>query len=71
VRVDLCAHCGSASAVRHVKVDQSVDAGGIGLSYRTRFRIVGMEPLFADLCDECGSIARICIDTPARKWVTK
>jgi hypothetical protein len=71
VRVDKCVYCSSANMVRHVKIDQTADAGRIGLAYHTRFLIIGTEPLFADLCDDCGSIARIFIDTPARKWVTK
>ncbi len=71
VHLDNCAFCGSANIVRGVKIDQTADAGGIGLSYKTRFLIVGTESIFADLCDDCGSVLRTVEKAPGRKWVTK
>ena len=71
VLVDRCSYCGNTSIVRHIEVTQTADAGRIGLSYHTSFLILGTEKLFADLCDTCGSVIRIAVDTPAKKWVTK
>ena len=59
INVDNCTYCGSTNIVRHVKVNQTADAGRIGLSYRTRFLVVGTEPLYTDLCGDCGSLLRI------------
>ena len=71
ILVDRCSYCEGTSIVRHVRVNQTTDAGRIGLSYETRLLIRGTAPLFADLCDTCGSILRISVDIPGKKWVTK
>ena len=54
-----------------MKVDQTADAGRIGISCHTRFFITGTEPIYADLCDDCGSVLRIYVNAIGRKWMTK
>ncbi len=71
VHMGNCIYCGSANIVRNIKIGQTADAGRIGLAYRTRFVVTGMEAVLADLCDDCGSLLRIFVDAPGRKWVTK
>jgi hypothetical protein len=71
VNLEKCTFCGGTNIITHVKIDQTADAGRIGLSYKTRFLVIGIEGLHADLCDDCGSLLRIFIDTAGRKWVTK
>lgn len=70
-RVEKCPYCGSANLARRVEVNQTAEAGRIGLGYHTRFLLIGTESLLADLCDECGSVVRLFVEVPARKWVTK
>lgn len=71
VNVSGCSYCGSTNIVRHIEIGQTADAGRIGLTYRARFRLGGTEPLFADVCDDCGSLLRIFVDTVGRHWVEK
>lgn len=71
VIVERCTYCKGTNIVRHVKIDQTADAGRIGLAYKTRFIIDATEQMFADLCDDCGSLLRIFVDTPGRKWRVK
>jgi hypothetical protein len=71
IHVSNCTYCGSTNIARHVRVDQTADAGRIGLSYRTRFLVVGTEALYADLCDDCGSVLRIFVDKVGKQWVVK
>lgn len=68
--VTRCPYCGSSNIVRNIKVDQTADAGRIGLAYRARFMIITPEQVLADLCDDCGSVVRTFIRTTGRKWVT-
>ncbi len=71
VNIEKCPFCGGRQIVRHVKVDQIGDAGRIGVAYKTRFILDSTESLFADLCDDCGSLLRIFVDVTGRKWITK
>lgn len=71
ILIERCSFCGSTNIAHHIEVNQTADAGRIGLSYHTRFLILGTEKLFADLCDTCGSVLRLSVDTPGKKWVTK
>jgi hypothetical protein len=71
VIVSTCTYCGSTNIARNVRVDQTGDAGRIGLCYHTRFLLDGMEPLYADLCDDCGSLVRTYVRKVRQKWVTK
>ena len=71
INPDSCPYCKSANIVKHVKIDQISVASKIGLSYKTGFLLQGVEPLFVDLCDNCGTFLRIFVDTPRRQWMHK
>lgn len=71
IHLDRCPYCRSTLIIRHVKVDQTADAGNIGLAYKARFLLQIIEPLFADLCDNCGTVLRFFVDKPRRQWVLK
>jgi len=66
-----CTHCGGSNIVCGVTVDQTADAGRIGLAYKTRFVLMGTEQFYADVCDDCGTIVRLYVKTPGRTWYTK
>lgn len=66
-----CAYCGSAHIVRNVRINQTGDAGRLGLAFRTGFLVTGTEPILADVCDDCGSLVRIFVEAKGKKWVTK
>ncbi|MBP7529665.1 MAG: hypothetical protein KA801_17215 [Syntrophorhabdaceae bacterium] len=66
-----CAHCGGSNVVCGVRVDQTADAGRIGLAYKTKFVVIGTEPFHADVCDDCGTVVRLYVKTPGRTWYTK
>ncbi|MDD3844929.1 MAG: hypothetical protein PHC90_01070 [Syntrophorhabdaceae bacterium] len=66
-----CPHCGGSNIVRGVTVDQTADAGRIGLAYKTKFVIMGTEQFFADVCDDCGTVARIYVKKTGRNWYVK
>lgn len=71
VSIDRCEYCKSTNIVKHIKMDQTADAGRIGLEYKTRFILHSVEPLFVDLCDNCGTVLRTFVDKPRRQWVLK
>lgn len=66
-----CTHCGGSNVICGVRVDQTADAGRIGLAYKTKFVVIGTEPFYADVCDDCGTIVRLYIKTRGRTWYTK
>ena len=66
-----CTHCGGGNIVSGVKVDQTADAGRIGLSYKTKFAVIATEPFYADVCDDCGTVVRVYVKTTGRNWYTK
>jgi DNA-directed RNA polymerase subunit RPC12/RpoP len=71
VTLDACPYCKSTNIVKHVRIDQTAEAGRIGLTYKAKLLFYGEEPLYADLCDNCGSLVRIFVDKPRKKWVLK
>jgi hypothetical protein len=71
INLESCPYCKSANIIKHVRIDQTADAGRIGLMYKAKLMFYGEEPLYADLCDNCGSVARIFVDKPRQKWVLK
>ncbi len=66
-----CPHCGGSNIVACVRVDQTADAGRIGLAYKTKFFVTVTEPFYADICDDCGTVVRLYVKTPGQKWYTK
>ncbi len=66
-----CSHCGGTNITGNVSVGLTAEADSVGLKYRTGFLVIGTEAFFADVCDDCGTIARIFVKTTGRKWYTK
>lgn len=65
-----CSHCGSDRIVRGVRLGQEAEAGSVGLSYQSVLILTGTEPLVADLCDECGTVARLYVRKVGKRWWT-
>jgi hypothetical protein len=66
-----CLTCGSSDIVKNITVSQAVEVGSTGLEYRTAVLITRTEDLLADLCKQCGTILRLHVKNPDRKWITK
>lgn len=66
-----CLTCGSPDIVRNITMSQAVEVGSIGLEYRTAVLITRTEDLLADLCKQCGTVLRLHVKNPDRKWITK
>jgi hypothetical protein len=65
-----CPHCGGLDLIRAVKLGLTGTAGNVGLDYQTLLVLVGTEPLYADLCKACGSVARLYVGHTERPWIT-
>lgn len=64
-----CPHCGSKQLVKGIRVRAGGDAGNVGLDYYpARLIFHGREPLLADLCRDCGTVARMWVQKTDRKW---
>ena len=40
------------------------------MSYKTALVLTGTEPLVADLCDRCGTVARLYVKEVGKRWQT-
>jgi hypothetical protein len=69
--MDKCIYCNSQNIKTNIEVGQTAEAGAIGLVYRTKFVISGVEAFYADLCLDCGSIARLYVKNRDRNWCVK
>ncbi len=66
-----CPYCGGSNIVEGVRVDQTADAGRIGLAHKTRLLVIFTEPFYADVCDDCGTITRIYVKETGKNWYRK
>jgi hypothetical protein len=66
-----CPDCGGESIVPNVRMSQTVETGAMGLTYRAMGILNGTEPVLADLCGDCGTLVRLHVLEPKRKWVQK
>jgi len=66
-----CPDCGGEKIVCNIRMCQSVETGAMGLTYKAMAILYGTEPALADLCENCGTIVRIHVVEPKRKWVQK
>jgi uncharacterized Zn finger protein len=69
--LEKCPACGSADIVRNITMSQAVEVGSMGLEYKTGVVIRATEALLADLCKRCGTVVRLHVKNPDRKWITK
>lgn len=65
-----CPHCGGRELIRAVNLGLTAEAGSTGLKYRTFLIFTGTEPVLADLCKGCGTLARMYVQVADREWVT-
>ena len=63
-----CIHCGGTNLGENIQVAMTAEAGSIGLRYATKFLVNGVEPFYADLCNDCGSITRLYVKNGERRW---
>ncbi len=66
-----CIYCSSTNIQSDILIDQNTTVpGGIGLKYRAKI-LVCVEPVYAELCKDCGSIIRIYVKNTDRNWCQK
>lgn len=66
-----CPVCGSTDIIRNITLSQAVEVGTTGLEYKTGVIMRATEALLADLCKRCGTVVRLHVRNPDRKWITK
>jgi predicted RNA-binding Zn-ribbon protein involved in translation (DUF1610 family) len=70
-----CPECGSADVVRGVTINQTAETGRIGLSYRKEgilgIPLVGTAPLLADVCNSCGVVVRLRVESAGKDWIQR
>ncbi|MBV9124417.1 MAG: hypothetical protein JO112_13740 [Planctomycetes bacterium] len=64
-----CPHCGSTDLVKGLKIGKTAEVGSIGPEFRGPLIFTGTEPLFLDLCRECGTVTRLYVREPDRNWL--
>jgi hypothetical protein len=65
-----CTECGSTDFAAGVCVSLTGAGGSVGLTYRagTVFRVT--EPLYADVCRQCGTVARFSVREKDKPWLS-
>jgi len=69
-----CAYCGHTDFERGIELGQTAEAARIGLKFKASsflggaLSLMGNEPLFADLCLTCGTVARLYVKETRRQW---
>lgn len=64
-----CTECGSTDIAAGIRVSQTAESGGIGLTYKTLAILHATAPLYADLCRQCGTVARFFVREPNKPWI--
>ncbi len=69
----VCPHCGSGDITKALKLGLTAQVGQVGIKYEATGRFLGMallgtEPLHVDVCNSCGTVTRIYVNIPERKW---
>jgi hypothetical protein len=65
---DRCPHCGDTDLARGVELGLAAESGNVGLKCQVAFVFGGTEPSYVDLCQTCGSVARLYVKETNRKW---
>lgn len=66
-----CIYCHSVNLQSDIEIGQTAETGDIGLNYQTKFLLIGVEPFYAELCKDCGSINRLYVKHTHKKWIIK
>ena len=69
--MDKCIYCGSTDLTRNIDMGLNAESSPFGLKYKALMGIRGTEPVYADLCDSCGSITRLHVHKTDHKWSVK
>ena len=69
--MDKCIYCSSTDLTHDIKIGLTAEVGNIGLEYNALLGITRTEPIYADLCNSCGSIARFHVRELDHKWFIK
>lgn len=64
-----CTECGSTDIAAGIRVSKTAETGSIGLTYKTLGILHATAPLYADLCRQCGTVARFFVREPDRPWI--
>lgn len=64
-----CCECGSTDIVAGIPVTKTAETGGIGLSYKSLAILRGTAQLYADLCRQCGAVARLYVRDKDKPWI--
>lgn len=67
--MDKCIYCCSTDLIRNIQLGLNAEINFFGLQYNALMGIMGTEPVYADLCNSCGSITRFHIQKKDRKWL--
>jgi hypothetical protein len=66
-----CIYCNSTNIQPDILMDQNTTApGAVGLKYRNKI-LDRVEPVYAELCKDCGSIVRLYVKNTDRNWRIK
>lgn len=71
--IKTCMYCGSDKLVTGINIKMSAEVNRIGLSHRSKLlsMLRCVEPVYADLCKECGSITRLWVKDTEQYWDTE
>lgn len=68
----ICQNCKSDNIETGVSIGLSAETGSIGPKYSANFLMLGVAPMYCDICKNCGEITRFFIkEKTDRKWVKK
>jgi hypothetical protein len=65
-----CAECGGTDIAKSIGIAKMTEAGSIGLGHDTDYFVKATEPLVVDLCRNCGTVVRLYVKRPQKRWVS-
>lgn len=66
-----CLNCSSTNIKEGISIGQTAEAGYIGPNFKKGI-LIGVAPMYCDLCLDCGEIIRFYIkENTDKKWYTK
>jgi hypothetical protein len=68
--MEKCIYCGSTNSHRNISIGLSAETGSVGLQFKVKI-FIGVEPFYADLCKDCGSVSRLYVKNVEKNWHCK
>ena len=65
-----CTECGSTDFATGVCVSLTGAGGSVGLTHRAGGVLRVTEPLYADVCRQCGTVARFFVREKGKPWLS-